>query len=594
MSEREQWVAWKLVPLADGKLDKHPYQTNGVRAKVNDHSTWTTFADAIACYERGGHAGIGYMFHEGDPFCGIDLDGCRDPDTGIVADWAKEIIMALDSYAEVSPSRTGVKIWVCGKSPFDNGKKKNLDFTQVVDKLPGIEIYDKLRYFAVTGWRLRGPHEPQERDIAWLKEKFWSDETQPPPLGTDWHREPAVIERARRYISKLPPSISGCGGHNACFHAACVLALGFGLPESEVYGLLAEWNQGCQPPWSERELRHKASQASKQPGQRNYLRNTTPERWTSVDVPKYEAPKPAKEIKLTGLAAASREYIERIRNGGANLIDLGLGDVDNAIGGGVEAGEIIVIGARPSHGKSAAALQIVHQWTGEGRPCLIISEEMSRHMLGKRTLQFISEVPQEHWRTNIPQLERAVADYEESRADAIIAESCGTAEAACEQMENAVANHKVELVVIDYAQLLQSPGRGEYEKVTATCRTLVTTAKNLNVTAVFLCQLNRAIEERPKFRPVMSDLRGSGQFEQDADVILFMVWPHKIDTKFPAQEYQVFIAKNRNREINQRVVTCRFIPSRQTIAATKPIEQARGMKNYTSAFAEWESNKEEF
>lgn len=592
LAERPQWVAWKIIDK-DGRPDKQPFQVSGIHAKVNDPSTWTTLDNAMNCYANKQYDGVGYMFHADDPFCGIDLDGCRDPQTGVVAQWAKDIILALDSYAEVSPSKTGVKIWVCGKSPFDSGKKKSLDVPKVCDKEPAIEIYDKLRYFAVTGWRLKGPVDPQERDLAWMRTRFWGDESRPAPQ-VDWHSDAAVIERARRYLGKMPPSISGCGGHNACFHAACVLALGFGLPESEVYGLLCEWNQTCQPPWSERELRHKASQASKQPGQRNYLRNTQPERWSTISVPKYEAPKTAREIKTTSLTTATREYIEKIKTGGATLIDLGLGDVDTALGGGVEAGEIIVIGARPSHGKSLASLQIVHQWTGEGRPCLIISEEMSRMMLGKRTLQFISDVPQEHWRTNVTALERAVDDYEEKRADAIIVESCGTAEAACEQMELAAASHKIELVVIDYAQLLQSPGRAEPERIAATSQALVRTAKALRLTALLLCQLNREIEKRPKFKPQMSDLRGSGQFEQDADVIMFTVWPHRIDPKFDPHEYQIYIAKNRNREIVSRVVTARLEPSRQLITAPRPLEQARNMTNFSQALADWNNDREEF
>lgn len=215
-------------------------------------------------------------------------------------------------------------------------------------------------------------------------------------------------------------------------------------------------------------------------------------------------------------------------------------------------------------------------------------------MLGKRTLQFISDVPQEHWRTNVTALERAVDDYEEKRADAIIVESCGTAEAACEQMELAAASHKIELVVIDYAQLLQSPGRAEPERIAATSQALVRTAKALRLTALLLCQLNREIEKRPKFKPQMSDLRGSGQFEQDADVIMFTVWPHRIDPKFDPHEYQIYIAKNRNREIVSRVVTARLEPSRQLITAPRPLEQARNMTNFSQALADWNNDREEF
>ena len=63
----------------------------------------------------------------------------------------------------------------------------------------------------------------------------------------------------------------------------------------------------------------------------------------------------------------------------------------------------------------------------------------------------------------------------------------------------------------------------------------------------------------------MRDLRGAGQLEQDADVILFLVWPHKIDPNRSPREYLVFIGKNRNRAINEPVVKCEFNPSRQIV-----------------------------
>lgn len=68
-------------------------------------------------------------------------------------------------------------------------------------------------------------------------------------------------ERARRYIAKCPASISGQGGHNAAFHAAAALVHGFALGDADAMMLLQEWNQGCQPPWSERELHHKIESA---------------------------------------------------------------------------------------------------------------------------------------------------------------------------------------------------------------------------------------------------------------------------------------------------------------------------------------------
>jgi hypothetical protein len=80
-----------------------------------------------------------------------------------------------------------------------------------------------------------------------------------------------VIERARRYLAKLPPAVSGQCGHNATFHAACVLALGFGLDRNDAMALLRVWNETCQPPWTDKELEHKVDDALKQPGWRGYL-----------------------------------------------------------------------------------------------------------------------------------------------------------------------------------------------------------------------------------------------------------------------------------------------------------------------------------
>src|SRR5206468_9796165 len=70
-----------------------------------------------------------------------------------------------------------------------------------------------------------------------------------------------VSERARRYIARCPPAISGAGGHDATFHVAAVLVWGFALSETEALMLLQEWNQNCVPPWSEAELVHKVRSA---------------------------------------------------------------------------------------------------------------------------------------------------------------------------------------------------------------------------------------------------------------------------------------------------------------------------------------------
>jgi replicative DNA helicase len=590
------WVLWR-TESRDGKQTKIPYQVSGKLAESDDPATWSEWASAERRYVKGGYDGLGFMFSADGGLCGVDLDGCRDKETGKVAEWAREIILAFGTYAEISPTETGVKLFACGKSPFPIGRRIKVDSPPLCDKLPGIEIYDHGRYFAVTGWRLQGPKEPQRAQEAldWLAAKYAPHETAS-PVKIDFRSTTAVVDRARKYMARLPGAVSGQRGHDKTFHAACVLMLGFCLSESEAMPVMAEWNQGCNPPWSERELCRKLSEAAKQGGERGYLRNAKPDRWESIRVPSYVTPPAAKnEPKITILADAALAYLQELRDGRGELVELGMNDVDSAIGGGVERGEVIVFGARPSHGKSAGALQCIHTWTGNGRPCFLASEEMAARLLGKRTIQYVSDTPQEHWRHQAAAVEKELQWYSESHAPCIIAESCGTAESVIEQIDKAVAEHKIQCAVVDYLQLLRTNGKSKYEQVTNASMMLKEVTKRHNLVTLLLCQLSRAIESRPKYTPNMADLKDSGQIEQDADVILFFVWPNKIDSKQPPNEYRVYVAKNRNREINERIVTCRFMPSRQMLVPPKIEERA----NYEPGFASFnargsEPEREEF
>lgn len=566
LTDRPAWVVWKEA-MRDGSLTKMPFQVNGSAAKSNDPATWSTFDAAWVRYELGGYAGTGFMFSADDPFCGIDLDGCRNPETGEVSLWAREIIQRFDSYTEMSPSKTGVKIFIIGSKPECRRNKVRLDQPMVSTKIPGIEVYDSVRYFAVTGWKLQGmPTTIEERPEAmqWLAETYLPIDA---PTGEEqtWYAPEAVVERARKYLAKMPGAVSGQRGHDATFRAACVLVLGFGLSQVQALPLLSEWGQTCQPPWSERDLLHKLADAAKKPGARNFLRNIAPERWCEISVPEYSAAAPSgrSDPTTTTLETATRNYLASLADGKSTLIDLGLADVDYAIGGGVEPGEMVILAARPSHGKSAVALQCIHYATAKGLPSVIVSEEMSQLALGKRALQFASDVPSEHWPTSMNEVSKQLDEHFGYRATCQIIESCGTAQRAADAIRRAVETIGAKFVVVDYAQLLSSQGKGRYEQITATSITLRQLANELKIVLIVLCQLNREIEKRNKFIPQSSDLRDSGQLEQDADVVIFMVWPHRIDSKLPPNEFQFYIAKNRNRPINQTFVQCDFKPSRQ-------------------------------
>ena len=126
-------------------LEKQPYNpTTGRRASTRDSRTWGTFEEALNAYQTGRWSGIGFVFSSGDPYTGIDLDKCRDPETGGIEPWAQELIGRFDSYTEVSPTGTGIHIITTGQTPH-NGKR-------TVDGKT-VEIYSVARYFTITGVR---------------------------------------------------------------------------------------------------------------------------------------------------------------------------------------------------------------------------------------------------------------------------------------------------------------------------------------------------------------------------------------------------------------------------------------------------------
>ena len=135
---RPQWVNWRYS--WDGKKwTKHPFNPRtGRKASSTDLLTWSSFEDVLKAYEGGGYSGVGFVFCSGDPYAGVDLDGCRDPETGEIEAWAAKIVDELDSYTELSPSGKGLHIILKAKVP-------------APIKHSELEMYSIERYFTVTG-----------------------------------------------------------------------------------------------------------------------------------------------------------------------------------------------------------------------------------------------------------------------------------------------------------------------------------------------------------------------------------------------------------------------------------------------------------
>lgn len=124
-------------------------------ADPTDPRTWMTYADAVDAYGRLGFTrgltGIGFVLDSGrDGIAGVDLDSCCDPETGAVADWAMKVIRDLGSYAEISPSGTGVKVFVKA-DPVPVLTAHKLTMGEGAKHPPAIELYATGRYFALTG-----------------------------------------------------------------------------------------------------------------------------------------------------------------------------------------------------------------------------------------------------------------------------------------------------------------------------------------------------------------------------------------------------------------------------------------------------------
>lgn len=156
-----QWVCWRYewrqIKGGEWKWTKTPVTARtGRNASSTEPATWSDFNTAFQAYSRLNCDGIGFVLSKSDQFVGIDLDHCRDASTGEIEPWAKAIIENMATYAEASPSGTGIRMFVVAKLP-PNGRKKG-----------PIEVYESGRYLTVTGCRIEGAPstvEPRQSQV---------------------------------------------------------------------------------------------------------------------------------------------------------------------------------------------------------------------------------------------------------------------------------------------------------------------------------------------------------------------------------------------------------------------------------------------
>ncbi len=239
-------------------------------------------------------------------------------------------------------------------------------------------------------------------------------------------------------------------------------------------------------------------------------------------------------------------------------VPTGFYDLDRMTAG-FQAGDLIVLAARPSMGKTALAINIAeHVALNEGLPVAVFSMEMGAAQLAVRIVGSIGRIDQSHLRTGKltdeewPRLTEAI---EKLRTISLhIDESAGLTSSELRANARRLSRQcgKLGLIVVDYLQLMSgssnSDGENRATELGEISRGLKMLAKELQCPVMALSQLNRSVETRPDKRPMMSDLRESGAIEQDADIIMF-IYRDEYYTKDACKEpgvAEIIIAKQRN------------------------------------------------
>jgi replicative DNA helicase len=250
-------------------------------------------------------------------------------------------------------------------------------------------------------------------------------------------------------------------------------------------------------------------------------------------------------------AAIEKSWAEGVSRGLAT----GYTSLDT-ITGGLFRGDVTVLAARPSIGKTALALNIAEKVAIAGAPVALFSLEMSRTEILMRLVSSLGEINLQHLRTGRMSaaaqrqamrwmLEAAKLAIHVEDANPTTVQEIG---AKARRMKRATG---LGLVIIDYLQLVTASHAkfsNRNEEVGATSRAIKALARSLDVPVIVLSQLTRASEKEER-RPQLSDLRESGAIEQDADVVLFIHRPKAFAVDAPAIERnsgQLIVAKQRN------------------------------------------------
>ncbi|MEY2697377.1 MAG: hypothetical protein RL333_1515 [Pseudomonadota bacterium] len=266
------------------------------------------------------------------------------------------------------------------------------------------------------------------------------------------------------------------------------------------------------------------------------------------------------------LLAKAIDRIETLFQQDGHLTGASTGFTDfDEMTSGLQNSDLIIVAGRPSMGKTTFAMNIAeHVAIKEQVPVAVFSMEMPGEQLAMRMISSLGRIDQHRVRTGKleddewPRMTSAINILAETKLyiDDTPAMTPTEVRARCRRLarEN---DGKLGLIVLDYLQLMQSPGsESRVNEISDISRQLKGLAKELNVPVIALSQLNRSLEQRPNKRPIMSDLRESGAIEQDADLIVF-IYRDEVYNKDTTDKgsAEIIIAKQRNGPIGTARLT---------------------------------------
>lgn len=241
----------------------------------------------------------------------------------------------------------------------------------------------------------------------------------------------------------------------------------------------------------------------------------------------------------------------------------GYGDLDRLLGGGLKRSDLVILAARPGVGKSTLAMNVASNAALRyGVSVAVFSLEMSGKQLTARVISAEAVVESARIRANTmhPGEEARLGDTLARLGDApirIAQTTSLTPSSLRAHVRRMSARQPLDLVVVDYIQLMSAGGRGgnRVEEVSEITRQLKTLALDEGVAVLALSQLSRAVEQRSPKIPMLSDLRESGSIEQDADVVMFIYRDDYYNRDSERRGLaDVIVAKHRNGQLGQVTV----------------------------------------